>query len=284
MIKLIASDIDGTIVGMDNAVCEDNLKAMKDISNNNNVNFAIFTGKTYPIIKKECAQFNAQYGIFGNGNQIINLKTGEEIYKKILEQKDINYCIQIAKNNNLHIHVYTEDEIITEELRYMDLRNYKIKQETNNELVIKIVKDIERYIQIENKKQVLKLVISSQTNIAYLVDQIERDANVKVYRIPKYGRYKDKVINKEYEYLDIVPKNTNKSEALKILQNYLKIQNNEVMAIGDNVNDIDMIKNSGIGVAVGNAYDEIKQVAKYTTQTDVEHGAFAEAIYKYIEF
>ena len=56
------------------------------------------------------------------------------------------------------------------------------------------------------------------------------------------------------------------------------------MAIGDNVNDIDMIRNSGLGIAVENAYDEIKKVATYTTKNDVEHGAFAEAIYKYVQF
>ena len=282
MIKLIASDIDGTIVGMDNVVCADNLKAMEDISKSN-INFAVFTGKTYPIIKQECTQFNAGFGIFGNGNQIINLKTGEEIYKKNLEQEDIAKCVRIAKQNNLHLHIYTEDEIITEELLYMDLRNCKIKQETGNDLLITVVEDIEDYLQNENKKPVLKAVISSQNNLSYLINEIERDSNVKAYRIPKYGRYKDMVINKEYEYLDIVPKSTNKSEALRILQDYLDVENNEVMAIGDNVNDIDMIKNSGLGVAVGNAYDEIKRVATYTTVNDVEHGAFAEAVYKYVE-
>jgi hydroxymethylpyrimidine pyrophosphatase-like HAD family hydrolase len=56
------------------------------------------------------------------------------------------------------------------------------------------------------------------------------------------------------------------------------------MAIGDNLNDLDMIKNSGVGVAVANAYDELKNVAKYTTLNPVEKGGFAEAIYKYIEF
>ena len=45
-----------------------------------------------------------------------------------------------------------------------------------------------------------------------------------------------------------------------------------------------MIKNSGIGVAVANAYSELKSVAKYTTTNSVEQGGFAEAVYKFIEF
>ena len=45
-----------------------------------------------------------------------------------------------------------------------------------------------------------------------------------------------------------------------------------------------MIKNSGVGVAVANAYDELKNVATYTTINPVESGGFAEAVYKYIKF
>ena len=56
------------------------------------------------------------------------------------------------------------------------------------------------------------------------------------------------------------------------------------MAIGDNLNDIDMIRNSGIGVAVANSYDAVKAVATYTTVNSVENSGFAEAVYKYISF
>ena len=55
-----------------------------------------------------------------------------------------------------------------------------------------------------------------------------------------------------------------------------------MMAIGDNVNDLEMVKESGIGIAVNEAYDELKNVAKYVTKASVTDGAFAEAIYKYI--
>lgn len=57
-----------------------------------------------------------------------------------------------------------------------------------------------------------------------------------------------------------------------------------MLTIGDNLNDLDMVKNAGVGVAVANAYDELKEVAKYTTSNSVEKGGFAEAVYKFIEF
>ncbi len=70
---------------------------------------------------------------------------------------------------------------------------------------------------------------------------------------------------------------------LDILGKYLSVNKDEIMAIGDNLNDLDMVKNSGIGVAVANAYSDLKDVAKYTTQNNVAEGGFAEAVYKFIK-
>ena len=284
MIKLVASDLDGTIIGRDHTIFENNLKAINDI-NNKNIDFVICTGKTYPIIKGMCSKFNASYGIFGNGNQIINLKTGEEIYKKLLSKDQFNSCIDIARAHNLHVHIYTDTEIITEELKYMDLRNYKLQLNKfyDSSLKITIIEDIKKYLE-ENTIEVCKLVISSETDLSNIKNEISDTQDVSITSIKKYGKYKDTLIDKEYEYLDISPKNINKSTALEILKNYLNIDKTEIMAIGDNLNDLDMVKNSGIGVAVANAYDELKQVAKYTTLNSVEKGGFAEAVYKFIEF
>ncbi len=219
------------------------------------------------------------------GNQIINLKTGEEIYKKLLTNSEINSCIDIARSHKLHVHIYTDKEIVTEELKYMDLRNYKLQKEKyyDSSLEVIIVKDIKQYLSFNNV-EVCKLIISSESDLSNVKNEILQKEDVSVTTIKKYGEYKDKVINKEYEYLDISPKNINKSTALNILKDYLKVDNSEIMAIGDNLNDLDMVKNSGVGVAVANAYDELKQVAKYTTQNSVEKGGFAEAVYKFIEF
>ena len=284
MIKLVASDLDGTIIDKNNSIYEENFKAINDL-NNNNIDFVICTGKTYPIIKGMCSKFNASYGIFGNGNQIINLKTGEEIYKKLLSDSEINSCLSIAKANNLHVHIYTDNEIITEELKYMDLRNYKLQQDKyyDTSLGITVVDDIKQYLSF-NKVNVCKLIISADSDLSNIKHEILSKEDISITTIKKYGEYKDKVIDKEYEYLDITPKNINKDTALKILRDYLHIENNEIMAIGDNLNDLEMVKNSGIGVAVANAYDELKQVAKYTTNNTVENGGFAEAVYKFIEF
>lgn len=283
MIKLIASDLDGTMFEKGNVIPETNLKAINDI-NNSNINFTICTGKTYSLFKNICEDIGTGYGIFGNGNQIINLKTGEEIYRKLLKNEDVIFCINTAKKLKLHIHLYTNKEVITEKLLYMDLRNFELtKNDKNIDLEFKILTDIKEYVERENP-EILKLVISAEKDLANLKREFDKNKNLKVNLIRKVDKYRDEIIGKEYEYLDIMPAGINKEQALEVLENYLKIDKSEVLAIGDNLNDLEMIKDSGVGIAVANAYDEVKEVANYTTTTTAQNGGFAEAVYKFIEF
>ncbi len=280
-IKLVASDLDGTLVDHNNFIPAKNLDAIASI-HNKNINFAICTGKTYSITKDICSKCNASYGIFGNGTQIIDLSTGKEIYKNLVSIHDFNICYEIAKEHNLHVHVYTDTEIVTEELKFMDLRNYILNgSKDSDSLSFKVVDNIRDYINTNNS-QIFKLVISSFDELNDVRDIIKSKLPLSINHIKKKNKYKDLIINKEYEYLDITPTNIGKGYALNYLSNFLHLDINDVMAIGDNVNDIDMLKNSGIGVTLSDSYDEIKKVATYTTTNSVENSGFAEAIYKFV--
>ena len=134
-IKLIASDLDGTMVGDDNIVSKANLKAINKI-NSKNINLDICTGKTYQITKSFCQEFNAKYGIFNNGSQIYDLTTGEKLFSLALSLDEIKKCIDIARENKFHVHVYSDDELITEKLKYLDLRNFKLLNTTGFKFVI----------------------------------------------------------------------------------------------------------------------------------------------------
>lgn len=284
MIKLVASDLDGTIIDKDNDIFEDNFNAIRDI-NKSNIPFVVCTGKTYSIYKGLCSSFHASYGIFGNGTSIIDLKTGEKIYQKLLDIADVEQVIELAKKDNLHVHIYTNNHIITEELLYLDLRNYKLQKKHiyNNRLSFKVVPDLLKYVQ-RNNLEISKVVISSTSSLESVKAEIESTINVDVFNIKKYGEFKDRIIDKEYEYLDIIPKNVNKGTALEYLSNYLNIDKKEILAVGDNLNDLSLLKTAGVGIAVNNAYSELKQVANYTTKNPVEKGGFAEAVYKFMKF
>lgn len=284
MIKLIASDLDGTIIDKDNEIFEDNFKAISDI-NKNNIPFVICTGKTYSIYQGLSSAFEASYGIFGNGTSIIDLKTGKEIYKSLFDSSTVKSIVELAKKNNLHVHIYTKNQIVTEELLYLDLRNYKLQKDNiyNNKLEFKIVPDLLSYLS-KKETPISNIVISSTNSLEKIQQELLNTLDVSVLNIKKHGKFKDTIIDKEYEYLDIIPSNVSKGNALEILSDYLKIKTNEILAIGDNLNDLDMIEKCGIGIALNNAYPKLKQIADYTTEKPVEQGGFAEAIYKFIKF
>lgn len=239
-------------------------------------------GKTYSMTKQICEKCHASYGIFGNGTQIINLKTGEEIYHNLLDEDSFKSCFEIAKKNKLHVHVYTDKEIITESLQYMDLRNYLLNGKQNTDSLSFIVTNHLFDDILEKHPPIFKLVLSSLYDLSSIKEKLTQTLSINVTHIRKKEKYKDTVIDKEYEYLDITPKNIGKGYALNYLSRFLQVDTSDIMAIGDNVNDIDMIKASGIGVTLSDSYEEVKKVANYTTIHSCQESGFAEAIYRFI--
>lgn len=281
-IKLVASDLDGTIIDRNNNISEKNFKAI-DKLHEKNIDFAICTGKSYSVSQKVCKQFNAHFGIFGNGTQIIDFRTGKELLRNTLSKEDLLFCSTLAKRYNFHIHLYTDNEIITEELKYMDLRNFLLRNKNSTEgLKFKIVDDIIGYIE-RNPIEVFSAVVSTESAMLPSFESLlSVNKNIVYTYISKRGKYRDTTINKDYEYLNISPLHINKNEALNFLATHLEIAKKDMLAIGDNVNDLEMVKEAGIGVAVHDAYDDLKNVAKYVTNASASEGAFAEAIEKFI--
>lgn len=183
-IKLVATDLDGTLIDTNNFIPKKNMDAIASI-HDKHVNFAICTGKTYSITKDICKKCNASYGIFGNGTQIINLQTGEEIYKSLLSLYDFNICYKIAKQHNLHVHVYTNNEIITPKLEYMDLRNYILNgSKDTDSLHFLVIHDLHSYIN-KNKSQIFKLVISSVSSLDKIKTSILDKLDLSINHIKK---------------------------------------------------------------------------------------------------
>jgi len=282
MISLIASDLDDTIINRKNFICEDNYKAFNFIKSKN-IPLVICTGKTYCLSKKLCEETKSCYGIFGNGTHIVDLKTNKDIYSKLITRSEILSCIKIAKNYDLHIHAYTKDGIITENLAFLDLRNYKMFKSgiLGENIDFKIVPDIVDFFQ-KNQPDIYKFVISGTGDLSTAKNEILEENHLFVNTINKTGKYIDSIIEKEYSYLDVIPFGLNKGTSLAYLCEYLKIPLNNVLAIGDNLNDLEFIQIAGIGVALNNSYPDLKEVADYVTQKNVTEGGFSEAVFKYL--
>ncbi|PZL92535.1 sugar-phosphatase, partial [Pantoea graminicola] len=73
-------------------------------------------------------------------------------------------------------------------------------------------------------------------------------------------------------YLEILDRRVNKGQGVRMLAEKLGLKQEEVMAIGDQENDLAMIEYAGTGVAMGNAIDSVKQIAQFITRTNMEDG------------
>ena len=84
------------------------------------------------------------------------------------------------------------------------------------------------------------------------------------------------------KWLEILPKGTSKYNSINELANYLNISNDEIMAFGDGLNDIEMIEKCGIGVALANALSEVKSKANYITKKTNEELGVIDFLEEYL--
>lgn len=122
------------------------------------------------------------------------------------------------------------------------------------------------------KKDILKFVIIEEKNPSIL-DEIRKELR-KVQGI--------KITSSWPNNIEVMNEGVDKGNAVKILAEKMNIDREDIIAFGDNYNDIEMIKFAGLGVAMGNAEEFIKQEADYVTDTNQDSGV-AKAIYKFLE-
>lgn len=277
MIKLVSSDIDSTLIDNVHPICERNVQAISYLKKKH-VTFALCTGKSYAISKDFCKKIGADFGVFGNGSHCVDLTTNKDIFKRTLSITSLIKCLQLAKEYGMHVHANTDTGIISEKLEYLDLRNSLLFP---GKIEIKEVSDIYNTL-ITGNAQILQLVLSSVEDLSEFKAKLQQVEGISITHIRKKGKYRDNIINKDYEYLDISTSNVSKGNAVSTLSNYLNIPKEQILAIGDNINDISMFNMAGIGVAVYNSYDEVKVAADFVTENSAGDGGFSEAIYKFI--
>lgn len=277
MIKLVSSDIDSTLIDNVHPICERNIQAISYLKERN-VTFVLCTGKSYAISKDFCKKVRADFGIFGNGSHCVDLTTNKDIFKNSLSVNSLVKCLELAKEYGIHVHANTDTGIISEKLEYLDLRNSLLFP---GKIEITEASDIYNTL-INGNTEILQLVLSSVDDLSEFKAKLQQVESISITHIRKKGKYRDNIIDKDYEYLDISTFNVSKGNAVSTLSSYLNIPKEQILAIGDNINDISMFNVAGIGVAVGNSYDEVKEASDFVTENSAGNGGFAEAIYNFI--
>ena len=197
---------------------------------------------------------------------IVENKTKEMLYSKNLNAEEVEELIQLGKALRLPIMIYSRDTHYVETIPEVVQKNTKNLKGMN----LKVV----NFNQINFNKP---------ENYIYKVCFIDKPEKIieKRKQISEEILKKYEITSSVPEYLEIVKKGIKKSEAIKVVMEKYDIKQDEVMAIGDGENDIEMLDFAGLGIAMENAKEEVKRFANDVT-TSNNHDGVANAIEKYI--
>ena len=289
MYKLIAIDIDGTLLNSNGELSERTILAVKRVIEKG-VRVVLTSGRVTNSVEMIAEKVNAdKYLICDNGASIYDVAQNKTIWSREIEKSTVLDLIKTCIENDIYYMVFTDKEIIVKDLRHMALAFYKqrhnCKDEATGVTQFKYA-GIEYIERIE--KPIRRIVVCDQDRTIYnsIVKKLTKFNDIELMASPhisnKIIKNSDKTIILSYSYAEILPKNANKWSAIKELISRIGgISESEVMAIGDNFNDVSMIENAGLGVAMNNGATVAKEVARVVAPTNDEDGV-ATVLERYI--
>lgn len=274
MYKLVVSDIDFTLVETGKDISQKNVETIKKLQENG-IKFTLASGRHSNLMKKLYDILNIDiFAISSNGSVINNPMTGEFIKKDIIKNDIVFKAIEVAEELDAQIIIYTNEFAISklnQRIRFLDKLNTRLEPVYN--IPYKCIDDednLKNYVD----NNIVKILI------------LERDDLEKFHKVYNTLKKLQSIEDMEFSsngngLIVISAFGSNKGEAIKYLANYYGIDLKDIIAFGDEENDINMLKEVGLGIAMGNATDELKAVADYVTDEVYEDG-FSSAIEKFV--
>ena len=288
MYKLVAIDLDGTMLNSYGMVTENTKQVIKNTINKG-TEVIIASGRPIDSIKTIAKEIGSEnYFIAGNGALIYDIKKDEIIYEKFMNKQKVLEIIKICEENSIAYNIYTEKTIIAKGLKYNVLYYYKenLKKEENKKTNITIVEDVYEYIKNLENEKFLKITVCDETKSVFnsIIRKLRTVEDIDVLDVLHMSR---KMIKQgtedvpiEYYYTEISLKDVDKWNAIEYLAEKMNISKDEIIAIGDNINDKEMIENAKVGIAMGQSTPVITEIADFVTLNNNEDGV-AKALEKY---
>lgn len=255
--EILVLDIDGTLTNSNKEISPKTLEAILKIQERNHT-VVLASGRPTPGITALADKLKlSHYGgyiLSYNGAKIINCKTGEIIYQRVLPTDIIPNLHAAAKSYQVGIISYEGDHVITD----MEIDEYMIKEAKINNIPIKKITDFPNYINFP----VHKCLMTGHGN---------RLAEIEPLMKEQFGEHVN-IYRSEPFFLEIMPPNIDKANSLKELLKYLNLSNEQMISCGDGFNDLSMIEYAGMGVAMANAQEIVKNAANYITLSNDEDG------------
>lgn len=277
--KLIAIDIDGTLLKNDESISEETKKAIKRCDDNG-VKVCLCTGRNVKNTVKVVKQLNnGTPFVSADGAVFYDTKNNKVIKEYLIKEDTLREITTLADKYNLYMEFCSKDNYI-KYVKNSDLEKYcyggvakSVKQKLHHHFIkhVRYTKNMDTFIR-DNKNNINQFLIGGpKEELDKLKENLEH-TNFSDVDI-RYDLWE--------EYIFIVVKGCTKANGLNILSEYYNISVENMISIGDQMNDIDMIKSAGLGVAMGNAHKQIKECARFITKTNEEDGV-AYVINKFI--
>lgn len=252
-IKLIAIDIDGTLITPDKRITSRVRNILRYVENRG-IMVSLVTGRLYPT----CKRYSLELGLSGpcviyQGAMIIDHKTDKVLHELRIPRSKALEIIRYSREQNLALNLYMDQFTF-----YTEKPNrYSVLDAQLNEVEMQVVKDLEEVVTNDP----LKLMFVDDPEIISKLEEKFSGLDGEIIALTSLP-----------QFLEIVNKNATKADALKWIADRFNIRREEVMAIGDSHNDIPMIEWAGIGVAMGNADEKVKNSADFVTLSNTEDG------------
>lgn len=280
MYKLITIDLDGTLLNRYGEVTEHTKNIIKKITEKG-ILVVIASGRISESVLTIAKEIGAnKYYISGNGSVLYDMQNDKILYENYLKKEKVLEIIDLCEKNSIYYNIYTENAVIAKSLNYnVAFYNYEnTKKSSDKKTEINIVEDVYDYIKKLNTDKFLKMTICDENKIVFssILRKLKNISDIDVLDVSHMSQKKIKSGTNEvsvgYYYTEVSSKNVDKWYAIKEIMKRENIKQEEVMSFGDNNNDILMIKNAGLGIAMGHSNNEVKKVADLITTTNDEDG------------
>ncbi len=262
MIRLVATDLDNTLLDINSDIPEGTKEIIRK-AQQKGVIFAVATGRAYRSAKSMAEEIGGSSMIICyNGSEIRDSSDGSFIFKEHLDDDLVRDIIGFCHDHGHYLQMYSENEIIVEKVR-MDIHpdpDFRYIQYT----------EVGDFLEMDTYDTPKLLLGSTPDRVPVIQAELEEKFGHRAF----FAQSADYII-------EIMPKDVNKGRSLERLCEHLGIRKEETMALGDNTNDIDLLKAAGLKVSVANGVQQLKDIADYVCEKERSEG-FCEAIERFV--